>query len=145
MDVEVDPEEDQRPEQGGQQRRDERLYGVDVLPVVMRVGNDRADRHVDDEQQAVTVFVLVRRTTFETSFPFDPRYPGFPIWKRPPPGLETRRYRAPRAGRKEVVLPILWILVILLVIFAIFGGVAINSLLWLVLIVALVVAVLALL
>ena len=52
MDVEVDPEEDQRPEQGGQQRRDERLYGVDVLPVVMRVGNDRADRHVDDEQQA---------------------------------------------------------------------------------------------
>ncbi len=33
---------------------------------------------------------------------------------------------------------------ILLVIFAIFGGVAINSLLWLVLIVALVVAVLAL-
>ena len=41
-------------------------------------------------------------------------------------------------------MPILWLLVILLVIFAIFGGVAINSLLWLVLIVALVVAVLAL-
>jgi hypothetical protein len=41
-------------------------------------------------------------------------------------------------------VPILWLLVILLVIFAIFGGVAINSLLWLVLIVALVVAVLAL-
>jgi len=35
--------------------------------------------------------------------------------------------------------------VVLLVLFAIFGGVAINSLLWLVLIVALVVAVLALL
>ena len=34
---------------------------------------------------------------------------------------------------------------VLLVLFAIFGGVAINSLLWLVLIVALVVAVLALL
>ena len=41
-------------------------------------------------------------------------------------------------------MPLLWILVIVLVIFAIFGGVAINSLLWLVLIVALVVAVLAL-
>ena len=42
-------------------------------------------------------------------------------------------------------MPILWLLVILLVIFAIFGGVAINSLLWLVLVAALVVAVLALL
>ena len=42
-------------------------------------------------------------------------------------------------------MPLLWLLVILLVIFAIFGGVAINSFLWLVLIIALVVAVLALL
>ena len=42
-------------------------------------------------------------------------------------------------------MPLLWILVILLVIFAIIGGVAINNFLWLVLIVALVVAVLALL
>jgi hypothetical protein len=41
-------------------------------------------------------------------------------------------------------VPILWLLVVLLVIFAIFGGLAINSFLWLVLIVALVVAVLAL-
>jgi hypothetical protein len=41
-------------------------------------------------------------------------------------------------------VPILWLLVILLVIFAIIGGVAINNFLWLVLIVALVVAVLAL-
>jgi hypothetical protein len=40
---------------------------------------------------------------------------------------------------------ILWLLVALLVIFAIVGGVAISNLLWLVLIVALVVAVLALL
>ena len=40
-------------------------------------------------------------------------------------------------------MPLLWLLVILLVIFAIFGGVAINSFLWLVLIVALIVAVLA--
>jgi hypothetical protein len=42
-------------------------------------------------------------------------------------------------------MPLLWLLVILLVIFAIVGGVAISNLLWLVLIVALVVAVLALL
>ena len=42
-------------------------------------------------------------------------------------------------------MSLLWVLVLLLVIFAIFGGVAVNSLLWLVLIVALVVAVLALL
>jgi hypothetical protein len=40
-------------------------------------------------------------------------------------------------------VPLLWLLVILLVIFAIFGGVAINSFLWLVLIVALIVAILA--
>jgi hypothetical protein len=40
-------------------------------------------------------------------------------------------------------VPLLWLLVILLVIFAIFGGVAVNSFLWLVLIVALIVAVLA--
>jgi hypothetical protein len=42
-------------------------------------------------------------------------------------------------------MPLLWLLVILLVIFAIAGGVAINSFLWLVLIIALVVAVLAML
>jgi hypothetical protein len=42
-------------------------------------------------------------------------------------------------------VPLLWLLVILLVIFAIVGGVAISNFLWLVLIVALVVAVLALL
>ncbi len=41
-------------------------------------------------------------------------------------------------------MPLLWLLVILLVIFAIVGGVAINNFLWLILIVALVVAVLAL-
>jgi hypothetical protein len=46
-------------------------------------------------------------------------------------------------GRNLVAL--LWLLVILLVLFAIVGGVAINSFLWLVLIVALVVAILALL
>jgi hypothetical protein len=42
-------------------------------------------------------------------------------------------------------MPLLWLLVILLVIFAIVGGVAISNFLWLVLIIALVVAVLALL
>jgi hypothetical protein len=41
-------------------------------------------------------------------------------------------------------VPLLWLLVVLLVIFAIVGGVAINNFLWLILIVALVVAVLAL-
>jgi 4-hydroxybenzoate polyprenyltransferase len=57
-----------------------------------------------------------------------------------------RPFRAARAAdERRMSVPILWLLVILLVIFAIFGGVAINSLLWLVLIVALVVAVLALL
>jgi hypothetical protein len=42
-------------------------------------------------------------------------------------------------------MPLLWLLVILLIIFAIVGGVAISNFLWLVLIIALVVAVLALL
>ena len=37
-------------------------------------------------------------------------------------------------------MPLLWLLVILLVIFAIAGGVAINNFLWLVLVIALVVA-----
>jgi hypothetical protein len=41
-------------------------------------------------------------------------------------------------------MPLLWLLVILLVLFAIVGGVAISNFLWLVLIIALVVAVLAL-
>ena len=88
------------------------------------------------------VYVQVRRTTFEP--PFGPTaLPG-------PSDLETGFSDHPPAGsyggrRKEVGVPILWILVILLVLLAIFGGVAINSLLWLVLIVALVVAVLALL
>ncbi len=40
-------------------------------------------------------------------------------------------------------MPLLWLLVILLVIFAIAGGVAVNSFLWLVLVIALVVAILA--
>jgi hypothetical protein len=40
-------------------------------------------------------------------------------------------------------MPLLWLLVILLVIFAIAGGVAINNFLWLVLVIALVVAILA--
>jgi hypothetical protein len=42
-------------------------------------------------------------------------------------------------------VPLLWLLVILLVIFAIVGGVAISNFLWLVLIIALVVAILAML
>jgi hypothetical protein len=42
-------------------------------------------------------------------------------------------------------MPLLWLLVILLVIFAIAGGVAINNFLWLVLVIALVLAVLAML
>ena len=42
-------------------------------------------------------------------------------------------------------MPLLWLLVVVLILVAIFGGVAVNSLLWLVLIAALVVAVLALL
>jgi hypothetical protein len=42
-------------------------------------------------------------------------------------------------------MPLLWLLVILLVIFAIVGGVAINNFLWLVLVIALVLAVLAML
>lgn len=41
-------------------------------------------------------------------------------------------------------MALLWLLVLLLVIFAIVGGVAVNNFLWLVLIIALVVAVLAL-
>jgi hypothetical protein len=40
-------------------------------------------------------------------------------------------------------MPLLWLLVILLVIFAVVGGVAINNFLWLVLVIALVLAVLA--
>jgi hypothetical protein len=39
-------------------------------------------------------------------------------------------------------VPLLWLLVVLLVIFAIVGGVAINNFLWLVLVIALVVALL---
>jgi hypothetical protein len=42
-------------------------------------------------------------------------------------------------------MPLLWLLVILLVIFAVVGGVAINNFIWLVLVIALVVAVLAML
>jgi hypothetical protein len=40
-------------------------------------------------------------------------------------------------------MPLLWVLVVLLVILAVAGGVAINNFLWLVLVVALVLAILA--
>jgi hypothetical protein len=42
-------------------------------------------------------------------------------------------------------MPLLWVIVLVLVILAIAGGVAINSLVWLVLVVALIVAIVALL
>ena len=42
-------------------------------------------------------------------------------------------------------MSLLWLLVLLLIVFAVIGGVAVNNLLWLVLVVALVVAVFALL
>lgn len=41
-------------------------------------------------------------------------------------------------------MPLLWVLVLLLVVLAIAGGVAVSNLLWLVLVAALIVAVLAL-
>ena len=47
--------------------------------------------------------------------------------------------------KKGGVVPLLWLLVILLVLFAVVGGVAINNFIWLVLVIALVVAVLAML
>jgi diacylglycerol kinase len=47
------------------------------------------------------------------------------------------------AARKEEAMPLLWVLVVLLIIFAVAGGVAIHNLLWLVLVVALVLAILA--
>jgi hypothetical protein len=40
-------------------------------------------------------------------------------------------------------MPLLWIIVLILVILAIGGGIAVNSLLWLVLVIALIVAVFA--
>jgi hypothetical protein len=49
------------------------------------------------------------------------------------------------APKKEGIVPLLWLLVILLVLFAVVGGVAINNFIWLVLVIALVVAVLAML
>jgi hypothetical protein len=48
-----------------------------------------------------------------------------------------------RNTERRYVMPLLWLLVILLVIFAIVGGVAISNFLWLVLVIALVLAVLA--
>jgi hypothetical protein len=69
-------------------------------------------------------------------------YPSLPDRKRwleiSPAGNEART-----EGRWP--MPLLWLLVILLIIFAIVGGVAISNFLWLVLIIALVVAVLAML
>jgi hypothetical protein len=53
-----------------------------------------------------------------------------------------RRATSVAPKRREIV-PLLWLLVILLVLFAIVGGVAINNFIWLVLVIALVVAVLA--
>lgn len=42
-------------------------------------------------------------------------------------------------------MPILWIVVVALIIFAVAGGVAVNNFLWLVLVVALIVALVAML
>jgi Flp pilus assembly protein TadB len=65
--------------------------------------------------------------------------------RRPPRGQSIAGVGNRFHRKKGDVVPLLWLLVILLVLFAIVGGVAINNFLWLVLVVALVVAVLALL
>jgi Flp pilus assembly protein TadB len=46
-------------------------------------------------------------------------------------------------SRKGDAVPLLWVLVVLLLIFAIAGGVAVSKFLWLVLVVALIVALIA--
>ena len=51
---------------------------------------------------------------------------------------------SPRAStERRNAVPLLWVLVVLLLIFAIAGGVAISKFLWLVLVVALIVALIA--
>jgi hypothetical protein len=70
------------------------------------------------------------------------RVPASPVRKR---GFATRRGGHSARTTKEVDMALLWLLVLLLVIFAIAGGVAINSFLWLVLVIALVVALVAML
>src|SRR5215218_9546087 len=52
VNVKVDPDENQRPEDRREQRRDDSLERVEVLPVVMRGRDDAAGDEVDDEEQA---------------------------------------------------------------------------------------------
>jgi hypothetical protein len=52
MDVEVDPEEDQRPEQDREHGRADALRRVEMDEVVVRGGDDRAGDEVDDAEDA---------------------------------------------------------------------------------------------
>src|SRR5436189_1132853 len=52
VNVEVDADEDQRPEDRRQNPRDDRLDAVDVLPVVVRGGDDPADDQVEHHEPA---------------------------------------------------------------------------------------------
>jgi hypothetical protein len=49
VDVQIHPEEDQGPEDRSDDRRDPRLQGVKVGPVVMRGSDDAADDQVEGE------------------------------------------------------------------------------------------------
>src|SRR5437870_7337670 len=52
MDVQVDADEDERPERGRKHRRDHRFQRVEVRPVVMARGHDPARDQVDRGEPA---------------------------------------------------------------------------------------------
>ena len=67
-----------------------------------------------------------------------------PLVRRNLPSKLPLHLHAPFPRTKETKIPLLWIIVLILVILAVGGGVAVNNLVWLLLIVALIVAIFAL-
>src|SRR5437016_3139377 len=51
VDVQVDPKEEQRPEQDGQDRRTDQPHGVEALEVVVRGCDGNADREIEQRNQ----------------------------------------------------------------------------------------------
>src|SRR3954468_8763467 len=81
MDVEVDPEQDQRPQHGCEQRRPDLLEGVEIRPVVMGGRDDRPDDQIHEEDDADSrprsrrCWCVVGHASSVTSFRSIPAYP----------------------------------------------------------------------
>jgi hypothetical protein len=53
-DIQIDPKQDQRPEKDRQEGRADALQALDAVEVVITTGDEGADDHIDEREQAAT-------------------------------------------------------------------------------------------